>query len=134
MVQKLFDHPAVESARVEFSKRLNYQMGLSRYTVAAELGRVTDISRDRISKYLRGVSIPRPEKLQALADVLNCTTEDLLPGGYRVDTVSARPGFMLSGLAGMPGHTHLVVNMTVPTAKALKIATMLSVKEDDDES
>lgn len=131
MNAKIANHPSLLISKKEFAKRLNYQMGLSRFTGGAELGRATDITRDRIAKYLRGASLPRPEKIKALADALGCLEIDLLPEGSRATMVSAKPGYSLNGLAGMPGHTHIVVNMTVPTSIALKVATLLNEIQED---
>jgi transcriptional regulator with XRE-family HTH domain len=39
------------------------------------------LGRDRISSYIRGKYLPRPEALEAIAKALKCKPEDLLPPG-----------------------------------------------------
>jgi transcriptional regulator with XRE-family HTH domain len=48
------------------------------------------IGRDQISHYSRGVSLPRPETLEAIAKALGCEPSDLLPPPYVPTTALVR--------------------------------------------
>jgi hypothetical protein len=45
--------------------------------------------RDNITKYMRGKVLPLPHALEAIAKVLGCKSEDLLPGGRPVNPATA---------------------------------------------
>jgi len=95
------DNASSEMARLEFAKRLQRAMvtkGLNQSELARragmQLGR--PFGRDSVSQYIRAETLPNPERLRALALVLEVSEGDLLPSrGVRgVASVSQvmRPG------------------------------------------
>jgi transcriptional regulator with XRE-family HTH domain len=49
------------------------------------------LGRDRISSYIRGKYLPRPEALEAIAKALQCKPSDLLPPGGVPSVVEEGP-------------------------------------------
>lgn len=123
----------------ELARRLAHLMadqGLSQADLARKIwGSQTDPrgyevarNRDRISTYLRGVSMPSPENLKQLADALGVTPDDLLPGSGASPVDQASPPVSIEVVAGM-GKVYLRVNMTVDMATAMKVAGVLDEYE-----
>ena len=80
------------------------------------------IGRDQISHYSRGVSLPRPEILRALALALRCEPSDLKPAA-----VPSRAGpvpFRMTTIE--TGRVQLTVNRVVSMDTAMKIAQLLN--------
>ena len=46
----------------------------------SELAKVLGVERSTVAKWEAGVSLPRGKTLVALADALECTTDDILKG------------------------------------------------------
>lgn len=82
------------------------------------------IGRDQISHYSRGISLPRPETLAALAKALRCTPQELMPAG--VPSTSA-PQYRITALPD--GKAVLTVNQTLSAETALKILAMIRAEE-----
>lgn len=117
-----------EVALVEFSNRLRKAMndrGLSQ----SELGRQAsealgrEIGRDSVSQYLRAITFPNPEKLQALCTVLKKEPAEILPTrGVTRSTDKIEP-IGISQMAN--GDAWLRINQQVPWEKAIKILAIL---------
>jgi transcriptional regulator with XRE-family HTH domain len=97
----------------EFSRRLQARMiqlgwnqsELSRrataYLPKPAKGQVQghSLGRDRISSYIRGKYLPRPDALEAIAKALQCKPADLLPPGG-VPSVSEGPVMEMTSIDG----------------------------------
>jgi len=111
-----------EAIRREFGKRLQAAM-LDKGWNQSELARHSGFGRDNISAYIRGVSIPGPIHLHAMANALNVKSDDLLPnkGMPSVDTVV--PALDVAEIG--EGMAWLRVNQAVDWDAALKIMALL---------
>lgn len=100
-------------ARVEFGKRLQRAM-MDKGFSQSELARVASLQlgkhfgRDSVSQYIRGETLPNPERLAALARALGVSDEDLLPSRG------------LRGVRGLPSVTEMM-------------RPGLEIREDEDE-
>lgn len=91
-------------------------------------------NRDRISAYEAGRATPERANLDALAEALGVTVEELAP-----DLVPANPnirsdaGGASMSLKVVPGTTtaHLTVDAIVPMTLALKVLDLLAPKNED---
>jgi transcriptional regulator with XRE-family HTH domain len=86
---------ADEAVYAEFARRLQGRMVAKGWNQSELARRATDclpkptdgqvqghaLGRDRISSYLRGKYLPRPDGLAALCKALKCDPSDLLPAG-----------------------------------------------------
>lgn len=84
------------------------------------------IGRDLVSHYIRGVTLPRPAILTALAKALNCKEADLLPS-RSVPSVSephSRSSFTLQDRGN--DTMYLEVRRVMPTKKAMQIVALLN--------
>lgn len=126
----------------EFAKRLQAriialgwtQSELSRratmYLPKAAKGQVQghSLGRDRISSYVRGKYLPRPEALAAIAKALKCEPEDLLPPGADVPSVvEESPMMRMESLDGK--RVAIRLNRVVSMDSYLKI---LEILRDED--
>lgn len=85
------------------------------------------IGRDQISHYSRGISMPRPEALTAIAKALGVEPKDLVPVGGVPSTVSDPPAFSM--VATENGRVFLRINRNVSMGAATRIIDLLN-KED----
>lgn len=83
--------------------------------------------RDTISHYVRGVSMPRPERLAILAQALGVEQDDLVPPLGVPSAGGDRPAFQMSS-AG-EGRVFLSINRTMSMALAMKITQMLNEED-----
>ena len=60
-----------------FKKQLPYYMNLARMN-QAELAAAMKVTKATVSCWVSGRAFPRIDKIQRIADVLGCTTDDLL--------------------------------------------------------
>lgn len=125
----------------EFGRRLQARMiqlgwnqsELSRrataYLPKATKGQVQGhtLGRDRISSYIRGKYLPRPEALDAIAKALQCKPADLLPPGGVPSVVEEGPMFEMKSLDGK--RVHIRLNRVVTQKSATEIMAVLS-RED----
>lgn len=65
------------SIRDDFSKNLPYYMSLAGVN-QVELAKSIGISKSTVSTWISGRSYPRIETVQKVADLLGCTTDDLV--------------------------------------------------------
>lgn len=85
------------------------------------------LGRDRISSYIRGKYLPRPDALEAIAKALKCRPEDLLPAGRVPSVVEEGPLMEMKSLDG--NRVAIRLNRVVSQQTALAIMTLLA-KED----
>lgn len=126
-----------DDAKAAFAKRLSEAIadrGWSQSVLAREAsaflpklkkGRQA-IGRDLISNYCTGYTLPRPDKLVAIAKALGCKPVDLLAPNS-VPSAARRaslPKFSVSQGA-TPKTMNLQINMEVPAELAMKIVNML---------
>ena len=106
--------------------RLLYQAMLAKGWTQSELARQADISRDKVSTYIRGKTMPTVRNAQKLADVLGVTREALLPNSMEMAVEQDDPDLEIKRSPGMPSHlTWLRVNRAVSLDTALKIAELI---------
>jgi transcriptional regulator with XRE-family HTH domain len=114
--------------RQEFARRV-YSLMLEKGWTQSELARRSDLNRDAISNYTRGVTLPSPLSLQKLADGLGVKPEELLPNHTESAIENDWPSFEFRESPAKPGVAWVRVNRLVRTATALKIGALLA---DDD--
>jgi transcriptional regulator with XRE-family HTH domain len=95
----------------------------------AKLPNGESLSRDAISKYIRGATFPTPPHLKALAEALGVEEAALLPNTLETAIDEDDPAFEMKASTQNPGVAWLRVNRLVKTSTAVKIASLL---EDDD--
>ena len=84
------------------------------------------VGRDQISHYSRGISLPRPEILRALAKALGCEPRDLVPAG--VPSTVTPPAFRMTQLVDST-RVQLTVNRVVSFETATKIVALLAEED-----
>ena len=83
------------------------------------------IGRDQISHYSRGISLPRPEVLRALAKALRCEPRDLMPTG--VPSTATPAAFRMTQIES--GRVQLTINRVVSFETATKIVALLAEED-----
>lgn len=86
------------------------------------------IGRDLISHYVRGVMLPGPVNLAALAQALGVTERDLMPAGAPQVQADPTP-FEMRGL--QDGRMYLRIHRTLRAATAMKIVELLAEEDRD---
>jgi hypothetical protein len=85
------------------------------------------IGRDRISSYIRGKYLPRPEALEAIAKALLCTPADLLHPGGVPSVVEEGPLMEIKSLDGQ--RVHIRLNRVVSATTAANIMQLLNQED-----
>lgn len=83
--------------------------------------------RDTISHYVRGVSMPRPERLAIIARALGVEQDDLMPPLGVPSAGGDRPAFQMSSAGD--GRVFLSINRTMSMQLAMKITGMLNEED-----
>jgi transcriptional regulator with XRE-family HTH domain len=83
------------------------------------------VGRDQISHYSRGISLPRPEVLRALAMALKCEPKDLMPTG--VPSTATPAAFRMVSIDS--DRVQLTVNRVVSFETATKIVALLAEED-----
>lgn len=123
----------------EFGKRV-YELMVKKGWSQSDLARASEnyvkrkpsasaLSRDNVSTYVRGASLPQPDKLETLAAVLDTTPIELLPNYIESAIDEDHPAFEMKVSSSAPGVAWLRVNRLVRTTTATEIAQLL---EKDD--
>lgn len=127
------DLSAPRSIRLqEFGKRVRHFMNaknMNQSQLAREAAEHMDdgsFSRDSVSKYVRGLNVPRPKHLKALSKALGVTTDELLPGGAMPYEGPTPP---LDVREAGDGYAWLHVNQKVPWDIALQVLTLVKGKQ-----
>lgn len=100
-----------------------------RATARLPSGSDLTISRDHVSRYLAGSSIPQPLYVDALAAALNRRPEDLLPRAHDERPKQPAPGDVAVRRLSIDAHNHglstVLVDATLPDDVALKIQELV---------
>lgn len=135
MVNKLRSHVPMDSKsnsdlapkhllKQEFGQRI-YRLMLANGWNQSQLAKRADLPRDSISTYIRGVTMPTPQSVKKLADVLNVEPHELMPNHVESAIEHDEPAIEIRASASAPGISWLRINRAVSTATALKIAMLL---------
>jgi transcriptional regulator with XRE-family HTH domain len=93
------------------------------------------VNMQDLSQYRSGRSLPKGLKLQALARVLKCDPEELVPAKYqngrlvvsrKLDAANADLTMKLTPSTAYVGHTWLEARILLPVAKAYKLKDVLT--------
>lgn len=112
----------------EFGRRL-YRLMLQKGWSQSELARQAGLSRDSVSTYVRGVSLPEAINLNKLAEALDVKTTDLLPNHAETAIDHDAPSLELKISSANTLISWLRVNRMVSTQTAMKIVEMLNHDE-----
>lgn len=115
--------------KAEFAKRL-YNKIAERGWTQSEFARNCDLARDAISTYVRGRSMPSPQALEKMANVLNVRPEELLPNYYESAHSRQESTFELRDVPNEEGYMWIKLNMRLPKKVAMQIF-MLAQEHDD---
>ena len=118
--------------RQQFAKKLQYAL-VSRGWTQSELARRMqqqlppdaqgEIRRDLVSRYLKGVHLPGPIYLKAMADALKMDPDNLLPPE---DPTAIDPSSPMSMTDVGNGNVFLKINQVLPYPVALKIVGLIT--------
>jgi transcriptional regulator with XRE-family HTH domain len=108
----------------EFGKRL-YQLMIRKGWHQSELARKADVSRDSVSTYMRGVSMPDAGNLGRLAEALGVEPVDLLPNTVEAAMDNDVPSMEMKVSGSDPRMAWLRVNRLLSTATCLKVVELL---------
>lgn len=114
---------------VQFGARLQQEL-VKRGWSQVELARAAtkhmkdgEISRDTISKYVNAITLPGPERLDAVAKALKLDPLDLLPNRGITAVAGKAPELDMRGVDNE--HAWLRINQQVTWEKAMKIVAIL---------
>lgn len=118
----------IAAAKAEFARRLQQRMveegwNQSELSRRASMHLDAPMGRDNVSGYVRGLHMPGPLHLAALAKALRCQPQDLLPARGVPSAADHNPPLDVRD-AG-EGNAWLHINQAVPWEKALKIMALL---------
>lgn len=125
----------VDAVKVEFARRLQHAMNRKGWDQAelarragASAGRDSKLKlgRDSVSKYTRGLNLPGPAALSAIAKALGVKPEDLLPTRGVASAGDANPPLDIRVIEG--GMVWLKVNQSVPYDIAMQIMKLLKTE------
>lgn len=132
--------PAEQSVYAEFGRRLQARMielgwnqsELARRATACMAKGIGATSRkefirDRISHYVRGIRMPRPEGLAVLAKALGVQPADLVPPGGVPYAGKTPPAFEMR--TAEEGRVLLRLNRTMSMKTAVKISALLAEED-----
>lgn len=89
----------------------------------SDLARRMDVTKDAISSYVRGRSLPNDEALAKIGAILQVDIEYLLPRRY--DTAPNVPTIKLESIGDNSGRYFLRVNIVVDLEEANKIISLI---------
>lgn len=112
----------------EFGRRL-YRLMTEKGWHQSELARQSGLTRDAISTYVNGRSLPDPKNAKRLADVFGMSVEQLLPNQVEMAIDRDPPALELKVSALNPDVSWLRINRMVRTETALQIMSLL--REDN---
>jgi transcriptional regulator with XRE-family HTH domain len=112
----------------QFGRRL-YQMMLARGWNQSELARQAGLPRDSISTYVRGVALPTPKSLQALATALGVPAAEVLPNAIEMAVDEDHPSFEIKVSPSAPSTAWLRVNRLVSLSTATRVAELIEADQ-----
>jgi transcriptional regulator with XRE-family HTH domain len=86
------------------------------------------LGRDRISSYIRGKYLPRPDALEAIAKALGCKPSDLLPAAGVPSVAEEGPLLEMRSVDGQ--RVALRINRVVSLTTATKIIALLEQEDN----
>lgn len=115
-------------AKEEFARRLNTLMREKGWR-QADFARASGLTRNSISVYLRGDSLPSPDSLRALAKALEVDPDHLLPN-YKESAIDRdNPQIEFRVSPSDPKSAWLRINRLVSTSLAIKIMGLLEAED-----
>lgn len=108
----------------EFGRRL-YRLIIARGWNQSELARQANLPRDSISTYVRGVALPTPKSLRALADALGVQPTDLLPNAVESAIDDDFPSLEMRVSPAAPNAAWVRVNRLVSLSTAVKVIELI---------
>lgn len=115
-------------AKEEFARRLHTLMREKGWR-QADFSRASGLTRNSISVYLRGDSLPSKESLKLLAKALDVEPDHLLPN-YRESAIDRdNPQLELRVSPTDPKSAWLRINRLVSTSLAIKIMGLLEAED-----
>lgn len=112
----------------EFGRRV-YRLMTERGWHQSELARQAQLTRDAVSTYVNGRSLPDPTNAKKLAEAFDMTVEQLLPNLVEQAIDRDPPAIDLKVSALNPDVAWLRINRLVRTDNAMQI---MSILRDDD--
>lgn len=97
----------------------------------SDLARASELPREVISTYVRGISFPTPKSLRRMSDALGIPVDQLAPAAAGMAAQDEIPAFSVTQLQGHPGKAWLRVNQVVPFSIAMKIGELLESMEHE---
>lgn len=116
----------------EFGKRL-YNAMIAKNWRQADLARATELPRDSISTYIRGLVKPTPLSLSKLATALGKTEEELFPNHAIAAVIEDHPTFEMKVSPNDPRRAYIRLNRMVSFEVAVKIAELVNADPADRE-
>ena len=115
-------------AKEEFARRLHAMMREKGWR-QADLARSSTLTRNMISVYLRGDSLPNPASLKLLAKAFNVEPDHLLPN-YKESAIDRdNPAIDFRVSPADPKQAWLRINRLVSTSLAIRILAMLEAED-----
>lgn len=129
----MITHVTREAAALDFAKRLQARM-IDKGMTQSDLMRATNkllpvghvMSRDSVSKYIRGRNMPNPVYTTAMARALGLKPDELLPSRgplAREGTSDALAPFKMTEQGD--GNVWVSINMAMPWGTALKVMELV---------
>jgi transcriptional regulator with XRE-family HTH domain len=109
----------------EFSRRAHRLMRAKDW-IQSDIARATKLSRNTISTWMKGLSLPTPQNLELLAAALDVAPEELLPNYTEAAIQEDIPALDLRVGTADPKVAWLQVNRLVSTSMAVKIIDLLN--------
>ena len=115
-------------AKEEFARRL-YQLMKDKEWKQADFARASGLTRNSISVYLRGDSLPNRDSLKSLAKALGVEPDHLLPN-YKESAIDRdNPQIEFRVSPSDPKSAWLRINRLVSTSLAIKIMALLEAED-----
>jgi len=111
----------VDNIKEEFARRV-YKMMLSKGMTQSELARASNLERNRISSYVRGVALPTGLSLTKLASALGVKPTELLPDS-RLD--EEKPAYSVS-ISADGKDMRLTADMWLPVGIGAQVIQLLA--------
>ena len=119
-----------DAVKAEFGRRLQHRIAELGWN-QSELGRRAEaylpdgemFGRDNVSGYIRGLSLPGPVKLRALAQALDCEIADLIPSSGVPSVDNRHPPLEVKDSGD--GRAWIRINQAVDWPVALQIMKLI---------
>lgn len=110
--------------RQDFGRRL-LRMILAKGWNQSDMARQANLPRDSISTYVRGIALPTPKSLKALAEALGVSEIDLLPNAVESAIDEDHPSFEIRVSPSAPSTAWVRLNRLMSLSTATKIAELI---------